>query len=157
MQRRHFLAAGAAVTAAGCAGIRDAAAAHPAAGVEDILGVERDFARTMAERDFAAFARFIDDEAQFLNGGRPLHGKAAILEFWKKQYEGDAAPFSWEPDQALILPSGTLAQTEGPVRDPAGTVFARFYSVWRRNRAGQWLIVFDNGYDICGQPAKVGG
>lgn len=157
MQRRHFLAAGAAAAAAGCVAVRDTASRQPVATIEDILEVERAFARTMAARDFDGFARFIDDEAQFLNGGRPLHGKAAILAFWKKQYEGEAAPFSWEPDQALILPSGRLAQTEGPVLDPAGTAFARFYSVWRRNDAGRWLIVFDNGYDICGEPAKVGG
>ena len=150
MQRRHFLAAGAAITAAGCAGVRSAAPTQVAASAEDVMAVERAFAQTMAERDFEGFAGFIDEEAEFLNGGRPLHGKAAILEFWRKQYEAPAAPFSWAPDQAVILASGTLAQTEGPVRNPAGAVFARFYSVWRRNDAGRWLIVFDNGYDTCG-------
>jgi hypothetical protein len=78
MQRRHFLAAGAAVAATGCAGLRTIAALPPTARVDEVLAVERDFA-----------------------------------------------------------------------------AFAHFPSMWRRNGAGHWLIVFDNGYDICGQPAKV--
>lgn len=145
MQRRHFLAAGAAITAAG------ALRAAPSGGtrVEDVMAVERAFAQTMADRDFEAFARFIDDEAEFLNGGRPLHGKAAILAFWKKQYEGKEAPFSWAPDQAVVVASGTLANTEGPVYDPQGNNTSRFYSTWRRNAAGEWKVVFDNGYAVC--------
>ena len=147
MQRRDLLAAGAALAAAGCAPARHA---RRAADPDEVRAVETAFAQTMAERDFDAFARFIDEEAIFLNGGRPLHGRAAILEFWKKQYEAPAAPFSWAPEHVLVLPSGDLAQTEGPVRDPGGAVFSRFYSMWRRNAAGEWRIVFDNGYAVCG-------
>lgn len=147
MHRRHFLVSSAALGAAATLGRAQAAA--PAT-LDDVFARERAFARTMADRDFEAFASFIDDEAEFLNGGRPLHGKAAILAFWKKQYEAVQAPFAWEPDQGVMLASGTLAQTEGPVRNPAGVVFSRFHSVWRRDAAGEWRIVFDNGYAVCG-------
>ena len=149
MQRRTFLARGTAAAALACAGL-PRAAETPAASLEDVMAVERAFARTMADRDFAAFAAFIDEEAEFLNGGRPLHGKAAVLEFWKKQYEGAEAPFSWAPDRAVIVASGTLAATEGPVHDAQGKLISRFYSTWRRDAAGAWKVVFDNGYDVCG-------
>ena len=147
MQRRGFLAAGASLGVIGCAG---GPAPRPAASDADVAAVETAFAQTMADRDFAAFGRFIDDEAIFLNGGRVLRGKPAILAFWKKQYAEPAAPFSWAPDLVAVLPSGDLANTEGPVKNPDGVVFARFYSLWRRNAAGEWRIVFDNGYSTCG-------
>jgi ketosteroid isomerase-like protein len=147
MSRRSFLAAGTSLGLIACTG---PARVRPPAGDADIAAVETAFAQTMADRDFAAFGRFIDDEAVFLNGGRVLRGRAAILDFWKKQYAAPDAPFSWAPDLVAVLPSGDLATTEGPVKDPAGTVFARFYSTWRRNPAGEWKIVFDNGHPACG-------
>ena len=145
MHRRTFLATGAAVAAVATTPLRASAPAS----VEDVMAVERAFARTMADRDFEAFASFIDEEAEFLNGGRPLHGKAEVLAFWKKQYEGAKAPFSWAPDRAVVVASGTLANTEGPVSDAQGHSTSRFYSTWRRNAAGEWKVVFDNGYDTC--------
>ena len=147
MHRRLFLAAGTSLGVIGCAAM---ARKHPPASDADVAAVETAFAATMAARDFAAFGRFVDEEAIFLNGGRVLRGRGAILDFWKKQFAAPAAPFSWAPDLVAVLPSGTLANTEGPVRNPDGVVFARFYSMWRRNAAGEWKIVFDNGYPTCG-------
>ena len=151
MQRRTFLAAGAAITAAGCAGVRNDTRIAKA-DVDEVLAVERAFAQTMAQRDFAGFARFIDDEAEFLNGGKPLHGKPAILEFWKKQYEAPEAPFSWAPDQVEVLDSGTLALSTGLVRDPSGKPVARFNSIWRLEAPGQWRVVFDKGSPLPPAP-----
>lgn len=148
MDRRLFLAAGTALGAIGCASVR--APANAPASDADVAAVETAFAKTMADRDFEAFASFIDEEAIFLNAGRILRGRPAILEFWKKQYAAPDAPFSWGPDLVAVLPSGDLANTEGPVKGPDGVVFARFYSMWRRNRDGEWKIVFDNGYSTCG-------
>jgi ketosteroid isomerase-like protein len=109
---------------------------------------ERAFAKTMADRDFAAFQTFLADDAVFLNGGQPLHGKAEIASHWQRLYQGEEAPFSWEPDRAEVLASGELGQTSGPVRDPEGHEFARFHSTWRR--VGEsWRIVFDDGDPVC--------
>ena len=147
MDRRLFLAAGSALSVIGCTAAGGTRAASSEA---DISAIETAFAQTMADRDFAAFGRYIDEEAVFLNAGRVLRGRTAILEFWKKQYAAPAAPFSWGPDLVGLLASGDLANTEGWVKDADGAVFARFYSVWRRNRDGEWKIVFDNGYSVCG-------
>jgi ketosteroid isomerase-like protein len=147
MDRRLFLAAGSALGVLGCS---SSGGTRAPAGDADLAAIETAFAKTMADRDFDAFGRFIDEEAVFLNGGRVLRGRPAILEFWKKQYVAPEAPFSWGPDLVGVLASGDLANTEGWVKGPDGKVFARFYSVWRRDRDGEWKIVFDNGHDVCG-------
>ena len=116
---------------------------------ETVRRTELAFAKSMADRDHAAFAAFVSSEAVFLNGGKPLRGKAAVLAHWKRFFETPAAPFSWRPDLVEVLDSGTLAQSIGPVAAPDGTVVARFYSTWRLEADGAWRIVFDDGYDVC--------
>jgi ketosteroid isomerase-like protein len=112
---------------------------------EQVLAAERAFARSMAERDFAAFGRHIADDAIFFNGRQALRGKAAVLAAWRGFFDGSAAPFSWEPDQVEVLDSGDLALSTGPVKNPRGEVVARFNSIWRRQADGGWLVVFDKG------------
>lgn len=112
---------------------------------------ETAFAHTMRDRDFEAFASFIAEDAVFVNGGNPLRGKAQILEHWKSYFEETEAPFSWRPDISEIG-GANLGYTEGPVADPAGVVFARFYSTWKLQPEGHWLLVFDNGHRLCATP-----
>lgn len=104
----------------------------------------------MANRDPEAFATFVDPEAIFLNGGKPLRGKPEIVAHWRRFYEGPQPPFSWKPDLVEVLPSGTLAESIGPVLDPNGKLVGRYYSTWRRQSPGVWRIVFDNGYAVTG-------
>ena len=116
----------------------------------DVEATERGFARSMADRDLAAFGRFLADEAVFFQGPqRVLRGRGAVLEVWKRYFETPVAPFSWEPDDVEVLASGTLAATSGPVRNPAGQVIGRFHSIWRREADGHWRIVFDRGESPC--------
>lgn len=110
-----------------------------------VADTERSFARTMIERDHAGFVRHLSDEALFFSGAEVLRGKAAVAEGWRRFFEGEAAPFSWEPDQVEVLADGTLALSTGPVRDPQGKPIARFNSVWRFESPGVWRIVFDKG------------
>ena len=52
-------------------------------GVQDpgsLARAETAFAETMRARDFQRFAAFIADDAVFINGGKPLRGKPAIIE-----------------------------------------------------------------------------
>jgi ketosteroid isomerase-like protein len=117
---------------------------------------ETAFARSMADRDATAFASFIADDAVFVNGGKPLRGKAEVLAFWTQRFfaPGTPAPFAWQPEQAEVLADGQLGYTEGPVRGPDGRVIARFHSTWRFDAAlGRWLVVFDNGAAAC-EPAR---
>ena len=106
-------------------------------------------AEAWPDRDHAAFARFIADEALFFSGPTPLRGRQPVIDFWARFYAGPKAPFSWEPDEVEVLDGGTLALSSGPVRNPDGKLVARFTSVWRRTPAGRWEIVFDKGSEVC--------
>jgi len=112
---------------------------------EEVFAAERAFARTMAERDFAAFGRYVAADCVFFSGSMPLRGRAAVLAAWKAFFDGAQAPFSWEPDQVEVLASGDLALSTGLVKDPAGVVSARFNSIWQRQGDGRWLVIFDKG------------
>jgi len=108
---------------------------------------ETAFARTMADRDHAAFRSFLADEAVFFSGETALRGAGAVAEAWSRFYQGDDAPFSWAPESVAVLESGTLGLSSGPVLDPEGNRVGTFNSVWRRDAGGKWKIVFDRGCD----------
>lgn len=110
-----------------------------------VRAAETAFAKTMADRDLAAFSGFLSEETVFFSGPTPLRGKAAVTAWWKRFYEKPAAPFSWRPDKVEALDSGTLALSTGPVFDPGGKCIGRFTSIWRQEAPGVWRIVFDKG------------
>ncbi|MGZ5195601.1 MAG: DUF4440 domain-containing protein [Ramlibacter sp.] len=114
-----------------------------------VMETERAFARTMAERNLAAFGTFVSEDAVFFSGPTPLHGKAAVVDWWTRFYKNPAAPFSWEPEQVEVLASGDLALSTGPVHDAKGKLIAHFTSIWRLEAPGRWRIVFDKGADVC--------
>lgn len=112
----------------------------------EVTAAERAFARSMAERDHAAFSALLSEQAVFFTTPpNPLRGKAAVAAYWKRFFEAPQAPFSWAPDQVTVLDDGTLAHSSGPVHDPTGKPIARFNSVWRQEAPGVWRIVFDRG------------
>lgn len=121
----------------------------PASLANQVSERERAFAKTMADRDRAAFASFLSDEAVFMSDGQPLRGRQAVAAEWKRFYDAPQAPFSWEPDRVEVLDSGSLALSSGPVRDPQGKRVGTFNSVWRRDTSGEWKIVFDKGCPPC--------
>jgi ketosteroid isomerase-like protein len=114
-----------------------------------VADTERAFAKTMADRDHAAFSSFISEEAVFFAGTKVLRGKKQVTEAWKGLYAKPDAPFSWQPEDVEVLDSGTLALSSGPVRDAKGKVFATYSSIWRLEAPGTWRIIFDKGNDVC--------
>jgi ketosteroid isomerase-like protein len=112
--------------------------------VATVRARETAFAATMQDRNFAAFASFLDDGAVFFSGPRALRGKATISAAWRRFFDGPA-PFSWAPDLVEVVPRGDLALTSGPVLDPDGKQIGRFNSVWRRDAKGTWHVVIDRG------------
>ena len=113
-----------------------------------VFETERAFARSMAERNHAAFTALLSDQAVFF-GGKTVHrGKAAVAVAWKGFFDGPKAPFSWEPDAVEVLSDGLLAHSTGPVRDEDGKLISRFNSVWRQEAPGVWRIVFDKGQPL---------
>ena len=103
---------------------------------EQVRQTEIAFARTLADRNPAAFASFLSRETIFMSATRVSRGPREVSERWKSYFDGPQAPFSWEPDQVQVLDSGNLAMTSGPVRDPSGKRIGTFNSVWRREAKG---------------------
>lgn len=146
--------AGAALLLAACASAPRAPGAPAPADLAtltaQVRAAETAFAKTMADRDFAAFTSFLADDAIFVNGTRPLRGRDAIAAEWKRYFDGPV-PFSWSPATVVVLDDGSLAQTKGPVLDPGGRPIAEFRSTWRRDATGAWKIVFDDGACACAE------
>ena len=146
----------AAAAAAGLWALSAAAVAQPVTpqgGQAEVFASERAFAKSMADRDFAAFGKLIAADTLFFGNTKVHRGRDAVLAAWKGFFEGPQAPFSWEPDQVEVLDSGQLALSTGPVRDPKGQVIARYNSIWQRGADGRWLIIFDKG-SPADPPAK---
>jgi ketosteroid isomerase-like protein len=120
-----------------------------ASAVDQVRAAETAFAKSMADRNPAAFAALIADEAVFFGGKGVNRGKAAVVTDWKRFFDGAAAPFSWKPTEVEVLNSGTLGFTSGPVFDPQGNRIGTFNSVWQRQADGSWRIVFDKGCPPC--------
>jgi ketosteroid isomerase-like protein len=110
---------------------------------------ERAFAQSMADRDIEAFAGFISSEGIFLGGPTPLRGREAVVSAWAPYFEGETAPFSWEPETVVVLDSGNLALSTGPVFDGEGNKTAIFTTTWRQEDDGAWRVVFDRGNKAC--------
>ena len=116
---------------------------------EQVRKTEIAFAKTLADRNPAAFASFLSSETIFMSRGNATRGPKQVAERWKGFFDGPQAPFSWEPEFVEGLESGKLALSSGPVRDPTGKRIGTFNSVWRREAKGQWKIILDNGCPAC--------
>ena len=94
--------------------------------VKQVTDTELAFARTMADRDHPAFVSLIADEAVFLMGGKPLRGRAAVADYWKRFYTEPKATFSWKPAHVQVLDSGGR-----PVPDT-------LIEIWQTNAADRY-------------------
>lgn len=130
---------------------------HPRiSALREVIETECAFAKTMADRDFKAFASFLDEDAVFFNKEGALLGKDAVLEEWKPYFDAAAVPFSWEPTR-VNWNKKDFAYTTGPVYDAGGKCIARFNSIWHKHPDGHWRIVFDKGDGQCDPTVVPGG
>ena len=116
---------------------------------DQVRAAETAFAKSMADRNLAAFTALLADDTVFFGGKGVLRGKAAVAADWKRFFNGPAAPFSWSPAEVEVLESGALGYSSGPVLDPQGNRIGTFNSVWQRQQDGSWKIIFDKGCPPC--------
>jgi ketosteroid isomerase-like protein len=139
----------------------DAFAAAPLPSASDLAAIAADvkaseiaFASTMADRKLDKFADFVAEDAVF-NGRSAQIGRPAVIEAWRKFFDGPQAPFSWGPDAVAPTADGHYAISTGLVHDPAGKVVGRFTSIWRKDADGHWRVVADQGVDAgCAEERK---
>src|SRR3954469_18714616 len=123
-------------------------AADIAALTEQVRSTEIAFAKTLAERDVKAFRALIAPDVIWL-ADQPLRGPDQVLTRWQKFFDAPQPPFSWRPEIIEVQQGGTLALSTGPVLDPAGKRIGTYTSIWRRESAGVWKIIFDRGCPVC--------
>lgn len=126
----------------------DPAASSLAELTGQVRATEIAFARTLADRDVKAFTRMIAPDVIWL-GEKPLRGPDAVVKSWQPFFEGPKAPFSWAPEIVEVQEGGKLALSTGPVMNPDGKRVGTYTSIWRREKSGQWLIIFDRGCPAC--------
>ena len=125
-------------------------ASNPITSLKDtVASVERAFAQTMAKRNLVKFSEFIDQDAIFLSGTTAARGKQAVIERWKRYFEAETPPFSWQPETVVVLETGELALSTGPVINAEGKLIAYFSSIWRKQKSGEWKIICDKGNRAC--------
>jgi ketosteroid isomerase-like protein len=115
---------------------------------DQVRATEIAFAKTLADRDVKAFTRMIAPDAIWL-ADAPLRGPAEVLTRWQKYFDAAQPPFSWTPELVEVQEGGKLALSTGPVTNAAGKQIGTYTSIWRREKTGEWRLIFDRGCPVC--------
>ncbi len=115
---------------------------------EQVRATEIAFAKTLADRDVKTFTSMIAPDVIWL-ADKPLRGPAEVLMNWQKFFDAPKAPFSWAPEIVEVQEGGKLALSTGPVMNGEGKRVGTYTSIWRREKSGKWLIIFDRGCPQC--------
>lgn len=113
-----------------------------------VRATEIAFAKTLADRDIKAFEHMIAPDVIWL-ADKPLHGPAEVLANWRKFFDAPQPPFAWAPETVEVQQGGKLALSTGPVTNAAGKRVGTYTSIWRREKSGEWRIIFDRGCPAC--------
>ena len=129
-------------------------AAAPALSPEEcaVFRAEAAFARSVAQRDRAAFAAFVHPDAVFSGGGAPAKGRDAVVAAWEFAFDPAQPVLHWAPSSVAIGARADLALSRGPYwientapGAPHRLVAGEFTSVWTRGDDGEWKVLFDGG------------
>ncbi|MBI3221006.1 MAG: nuclear transport factor 2 family protein [Bacteroidetes bacterium] len=116
---------------------------------QEIVAAEAAFEKMAAEKSIAqAFYEFADKNAT-INRGQLIHGREAILDFYKNAGLENAR-LQWAPDSVFVSEAGDMAYTYGKYKmtlpDTSGQIIAKtgiFHTVWKRQPDGSWKYVWD--------------
>ena len=117
-----------------------------------VADTERAFAKTMADRNLAAFASLLADDTVFFTSTRALRGKSAGDRLLEAVLRRSDAPFSWQPETSKCWTRATSRSRPAPCGTRQGKLVATFTSIWRLEAPGTWRIIFDKGNDVCDCP-----
>ena len=112
---------------------------------------ELSFAKSVEAHDAKAFAAHLHPGAVFNAGSRsPLRGGEAVAQAWAPIVEGKEFVLRWRPGIVAIGGDPNIALSRGPSfsetpgADPKERYKVGFFqSVWVRDAAGEWRVLFD--------------
>ena len=115
---------------------------------EQVRATEIAFAKTLADRDVRTFTSMIAPDVIWL-ADVPLRGPGEVVKNWQKFFDAPKPPFTWAPEIVEVQDGGKLALSTGPVMNAEGKRVGTYTSIWRREKSGKWLIIFDRGCPYC--------
>ncbi len=111
---------------------------------------ENAFARSVQVHDTAAFAEHVLPGAVFVDDGKLLRGRDAIVAAWGPILRGEGMVFRWAPSQVAVTGDPHVALTRGPFwieRTSPGAphrfITGTFQSVWVKDVDGAWRVAVD--------------
>jgi beta-aspartyl-peptidase (threonine type) len=135
-------------------------AQEPQAPIDRMVAAERLFASTSAEKGIrASFLEFFSEDGVDFRP-HPVKTKKVLSEKPPDPSE-KFVKLEWEPDFADVSAEGDIGYTTGPYKltDTSGkdpvTRYGTFFSVWRREKDGQWKVILDAGTGSKVPPATL--
>ena len=123
-------------------------------GIDEMIAAEKSFAAyAVANNTVDAFLKFMDTSAVMFENGEAVKG----YERWLKKQRRPGI-LNWRPLYAEIAASGDFGFTCGPWTFQPTAVDSvirngYFFTVWKKNDAGEWKFILDVGTD-AGQLTK---
>lgn len=117
--------------------------------LEEMIAAEKSFAAyAVANNTVDAFLKFMDTSAVMFKEGEPYKA----YQNWQKR-EKRPGVLNWWPRYAEVAASGDWGYTCGPwtfqPQTAKDSVIANgyFFTVWQKNRGGEWKFILDVGVD----------
>ena len=118
----------------------------------ELMEVDRDFARAVAERGVDGWVSFFATDGMMVGGQMTTQGPDEIWALMAPAFADTTYALEWEPTRAEVAASGDFGYTLGryvsTVTDSGGSVVRQtgsYVTVWRKDVDGSWKVALDVG------------
>lgn len=125
-------------------------AATVAAAEKELMQADRDFYADWQKNGADAWARWWAEDGVEDTGKGPAVGPDAVRKHITETY-GPGSSLTWTPDEARAMEDGRMGLTRGhfvAVFNAEGKkteVRGQYITIWRKQKDGNWRIVWDGG------------
>ncbi len=130
------------------------------AGEQQLMQADRDFNKATQEKRLDGWMQFWDDNG-VMDRAQPVVGKDAVRKELTEQWADPSFHLTWEPTDAHMFPNNKKGYTHGTwvltANGPGGApmkLTGEYLTVWQKNKAGEWKIIWDGGAANPPAPAK---
>jgi len=125
----------------------------PAAHAAEVEAADRAFAADVAARRLDGWVDWFDADGAMWDD-RPVTGRDRVRAFMAPTFSRDDFHITWSPVASGLSPAGDLGYTVGRAHaawragpgDPTSPYCAVYVTIWRRQPAATWRVLFDVGF-----------